>query len=458
VTTFRRLLAATIVDPLLWDVAKRIPLRRRLGEFRAAMEHSRREQKHRLERRLRDLLLHAVEHVPFYREAAGASCAEIAGDPLGALQAFPVVEKDDLRRRGKTLICEMGRRTFSNASGGSTGEPVHFLQDSVFMTAAIAAKWMAFELAGISRGDSIVRVWGARRDFRTHRYPLLRSVRDRIDNRVVLDAFRMGTEQLEAYSRLLSSRTFDCVEGYADALFELALYAEAHGVPFKRPRAVVTSATTLLPHMRREIERTFRARVFERYGAREVGDVAAECVQHEGMHILEDTNYVEVVDQDARPVGVGEEGDVLVTNLWNYTMPLIRYRLGDRAVLGRRQCDCGLPYPTLRRVAGRTSECLRAADGSVLSAASVAQLIGVVWGRGAIHRFQVVQEASDRVVVRVVPQGERTELPRSVGDAIVEALREALGERTTVEIVVQRELQPGPTGKIPYVVSRIEEG
>jgi phenylacetate-CoA ligase len=453
----RRALAWGLVDPLFWNVVKRLPVRQRLAEFRKGQWDDRGVFEDRRSRRLAALLKHAVSRVPFYRDRArGIPLDRIDAAPLQALEAFPILERSDLHEHFDALTCEMGRGTARDSSGGSTGVPVQFLHDGVYLSAAIAGERLVFEWAGVRTGDRAVKLWGARRDLPSGRRHPLGGLSDRLYHRLVLDAFRMGDPEMADYVRRIDRFQPLSVEAYADAAYELAAFARRTGAAFASPRSIVTSATTLFPHMRQEIEKVFGAPVFDRYGTREVGVIASECDRHEGLHVVGECVVVEIVDGDGRPVGEGQEGDILVTNLWNYTMPFIRYRIGDVAVRGQTGCACGRPYPKLERVVGRAdSRIVRSAGGVVLPEYFI-HLIGVEYNSGAIRKFQVVQEAIDRIVIRVVPQDGARNEALAARDEIARHIIDKMGAPCSVEFVIEDDIEPTKTGKHLYTVSRIE--
>jgi phenylacetate-CoA ligase len=455
----RRAFASGVVDPLFWDAVKRLPVRKRLAEFRRGQWDERSKFGERRDLRLAALLRHAVSRVPFYRDrVCGAPLDRIDRSPLEALTSFPILTRSDLHEHFEALACEMGRGTVWDSSGGSTGVPVRFLHDGEYKSAAIAAERLAFEWAGASVGDRIVRLWGARRDLPSGRGRPWGGLADRLYNRLVLDAFRMDDAAMAEYVRRIGRFRPLCVEAYADAAYELAAFVRREGVSLARPRSVVTGATTLFEHMRREIEEVFGAPVFNRYGTREVGVVASECDRHQGLHVVGECVVVEVVGGDGRPVGEGQEGEILVTNLWNYTMPFVRYRIGDVAIRGEAGCDCGRPYPKLERVLGRTeSRIVRPAGGVVLPEFFI-HLIGVEYNSGAIRKFQVVQEAVDRIVVRIVPFDEKREDALADRDEIAAHIARAMGEPCSVEFAIEDDIEPTATGKHLYTVSRVKRG
>lgn len=146
--------------------------------------------------------------------------------------------------------------------------------------------------------------------------------------------------------------------------------------------AVITSAGTLYPFMREKIAKVFKCRVFNRYGCREVGDIACERPGYEGLWVAPWGNYVEIIDGDGNPVPGETEGEILLTCLTNYAMPFIRYRIGDMGMWvdqgGARWDGCAL----LRNVSGRVTDCIFRKDGSFVSPEYFIHMVGVALNLG----------------------------------------------------------------------------
>lgn len=454
----RRFTAARIVDPLFWSVVKRLPVRARLNEFRRAQWDDVATFEERRDRRIAALLRHAVSRVRFYRERAGdLSPGSIEEDPLGALREFPILERTDLHDHYDDLSTGGRRGATPGSSGGSSGTPVRFLHDGEYQSAAIAGRTLAFEWAGLHVGERYARLWGAQRDLPSGRHAARSRFGDFLYGRLVLDAFRMGDREMADYVRRINRFRPVCVEAYADAAHELATFARRSGSKLARPRSIVTGATTLFPHMRAEIVEAFGAPVFDRYGCREVGTIASECDRHGGLHVFGECVVVEIVDSGGRGVGPGEEGEVLVTNLWNYTMPFIRYRIGDVAVLGAGECPCGRPYSLLERVVGRSESRIVRPDGGVVMPEFFIHLIGVEYNRGAIRKFQVVQEAVDKLLVRVVPFEGAADRVLADRDEIARHIASAMGGPCSIRFSLEGDIEPTRTGKHLYTVSKLED-
>jgi len=451
---WRSVLAERIVDPTA-AVLRRVPVPLRLAEFRAAQWGDPAIFRARQTGRLADLLVHATTRVPFYAERMlGATPEAIRSDPWGCLQAFPVLERNNLEHHLEELTCDVGQGVLPYSSGGSTGVPVRFYRDRRYLAAAIASTQLCYEWAGLRRGERHIRLWGATRDFRD-RQARLKGIGRWLCDVTFLDAFRMGEEDMRRYVRFLNRRPVACLEGYAESLFALAEFAEHEGLRVTPPGGIMSSAGMLHPHMRETVERVFAAPVFDRYGCREVSSIAAECERHRGLHILGETTIVELVDRDAREVSEGETGEILVTNLWNYTTPFIRYRVGDEAVRGADCCDCGRPYPLLERIVGRTGAGVVRDDGTTVPPVFFAQLLGVEENHGNIASFQIVQETTDWVRVRLVSRRGTGGPDGPARDSIAARIREVMESACRVDFEVVEEIEPTPTGKHLSVVSRV---
>ncbi len=154
----------------------------------------------------------------------------------------------------------------------------------------------------------------------------------------------------------------------------------------------------LEPSARTLIEEVFGCRVFNRYGCREVSVIASECAEHAGMHVMAEGLYVEVVRGD-RPAQPGELGAVLVTDLLNLAMPLVRYRIGDMAAVEDGGCACGRGLPRLRTVEGRVTDFLVGTDGRLVSGAALT--VCVVAKRPTLGQVQLWQDRPGRVLYKI---------------------------------------------------------
>lgn len=212
----------------------------------------------------------------------------------------------------------------------------------------------------------------------------------------------------------LSGHRRPIVSGYPSSL---VWFAERLGPRVSRlhPQMVATRGEILHKDVRRSLENAFGCPVFDFYNSEEIGNIAWQCPMNEDrMHVNSDACVVEVVDEEGRPLPQGKQGRILVTNLYNLTMPLIRYDLQDRGVvlsIHAHRCACGSRNPTIGLVEGRNDDFLQLSDGSRVSPRLLAtrfdyevEASRVPEYQGPMHRgYQIVQDALDHLTVRVVP-------------------------------------------------------
>ncbi len=221
---------------------------------------------------------------------------------------------------------------------------------------------------------------------------------DKLYNRKVLSAFDLSDETTPRFHRELVAWRPEVIVGYTNALYSFARSLRERGLAAPSPRSVVVGAEKLHPFQRELIEDVFRAPVFETYGSREFMLVAAQCERRQGLHVTAEHLIVEVVDDEGRPVAEGLEGRVVVTDLFNYAMPFIRYATGDRAIAGG-MCDCGRGLPTLRSIVGREADVIHTPAGRRVTGLFFPHLLKDF---PDVRRFQVVQERPDSVVLRLI--------------------------------------------------------
>lgn len=184
-----------------------------------------------------------------------------------------------------------------------------------------------------------------------------------------------------------------------------------------RPAAVVTSGEPQTEEARRLMCRAWDEVLFDGYATTETGLCGMECTHHRGIHLLEDLTIFEVVDDDGRPAAPGVEGRrLLVTNLFNTALPLIRYELSDLVTIAADPCPCGRPWRLAAAISGRREDILRlpASTGALLDVHPTA-LTGPLERMPGVRRFRIVHE-HEGIIVSVVAEP----------DADAERLRNAL--------------------------------
>ncbi len=352
--------------------------------------------------RLQVLLRHAYEQCPFYRErmdGAGLRPADVRS--LDDLRRLPTLEKSDLQQQGERMIARDWPKDdlLPNQTGGSTGTPVKFYAGNDRRRSRAAALIRHNRWAGWDVGDRVAVLWGASRD-RPRQDWRARLRRALLRQPLWLDTASVTEQRLAEFHRELLAYRPRVIQAYARSAVLFAQYLDAHGLKPWRPHSIVTSAEVLEPEERALIERVFGCPVFNRYGCREVSVIATECDAHRGMHVMAEGLHVEVIVGD-RPAKPGEMGSILVTDLLNHAMPMIRYRIGDMGSWEEGNCPCGRKLPRLRDVHGRVTDFLVGAAGQLVSGVFLATY--VVAHRPSLGQVQIHQERAGEVTYRVRP-------------------------------------------------------
>jgi len=452
----RRAIATKVADPLVWK-AKGMPVLARLREFREGQLDDRETFERRMNARLAELLIHAMERVPFYRErVSGLSPDAIRSDPLSSLARFPILEKGFIRDNPDSLMCETASRLVRQHTSGSTGMPLSFYRDAHSLGASLATTQLALGWAGVERGERRVRLWSPRTDAASGRW--LRRFADRLHDRVLLDTYLMTDETIREHLRIIGARPVAALEGYPAALEEISRFAERHGLELPKPRVVISAGSNLYDHMRVRIEESYGAPVFDEYGNMEVGLVSSECGRHRGMHVMGETTILEVVDAEGQPVEPGVVGELVATNLWQESMPFIRYRMGDRGSMSEDRCDCGRPYPLVGGVVGRSGQSFVRKDGTLIIPDVLTNIIAGESEIPDVRKFQVVQEAHDHIVVRFIPERGTEGIPSALRDKITARISEIMHAPCRVDFVVEDRIETAPSGKYFYAGSKVTVG
>jgi phenylacetate-CoA ligase len=352
------------------------------------------------QRRLGKLLEYANVHCPLYRErfrAAGWREGEMPD--AAAWRSLPLLTKRDLQQHGSAIESEAFPRAQRqrNQTGGSTGSPLQFQVDRARFATRMASTHRHNAWAGHQPGDWMAVLWGARLDAHAQD-----GLWDRCRERLLYRTVELNTSSVtlpdwDRFVQAVRRRRPRFLLAYARAAVALAEYLDGCGIGDLRFHAIITSAEVLSPAHRQIIECTLGGRVFNRYGCREVSVIASECAAHSGMHVNAEALLVEVVPD---PGLSAPWGRVVVTDLLNFSMPLIRYDIGDVARWSEAPCVCGRGLPMLAEVQGRTTEFLRLPGPRVVSGPALTLVFADL---SSVRQVQIVQRPSQEVILKVVP-------------------------------------------------------
>jgi phenylacetate-CoA ligase len=401
--------------------------------------------------RLTQLLEFAGTHVPYY---AGLfrDLNRSAGDFVdpAAYHLIPVLTKDIIRRHLADLQADpgSGRRGYRNRTSGSTGESLHFITDLRSHAYRLADEYRGKTWTGFTRGDREAILWGAPMDIkRSERWRA--RLRGLLAGQLFLSAYDLSPQRLDEYVDAIRQFRPKLMIGYPSALEVFARHCLHAGVSLRpHPRSIIASAETLWDHQRDLFKEAFGCEVYNRYGSREMGVIAHECAAHAGLHVSSDRLLLEIVDDEGRPCPPGQWGEMLITDLQSYAMPMIRYRIADRAAWATQSdCPCGRRLPLLSGVEGRSMDVVTSPNGQRLG--------GTFWtillkSRPGLEWFQVVQDSSAAITVSYVPTSG---FNPAVLDYFRAQIKERLGEDIIVGFREVEKIELTDSGKHRLVIS-----
>jgi phenylacetate-CoA ligase len=384
--------------------------------------------------RLQQTLAYAQSRIPLYASARWREAS------ASNLRSWPQLEREVVQRRGPELLAPSpARRLTYRSTSGSTGRPLRVALDPAADAWSRANIFRTMLWFGVQPGAKRLML-SASGDS-----PLLNWLR----NVKAFSARDLSPERLRTALDYLVRERPAYVWGLPSAIVELARMArEASAPPLPLVPFVRVYGEMLFPFQREEIEAGLGGRIVETYGCEEIGMIAHACPAG-SMHVLDEHVHVEIL-REGQPVAPGESGEVVVTVLTNRAMPLIRYRLGDRAKLFRERCPCGRPHPVLSDLQGRVGDVLPAADGTPVHGNVLGYGLRDVLAnvpRGAVG--QVLYEQRDpltwRILVKAGPGFDEHIVAR-----LIETVRGPFGARCRVSVEEVGSIPREPSGKFRY--------
>jgi phenylacetate-CoA ligase len=398
--------------------------------------------------RLTAILEYAARNCPWYREAIPIGTGGAPHQNVEDLLArCPVLTKDDLQTSLALLRSRSFRgRATAKTTGGSTGQPVILHKDRAATGREMAATWLSYGWFGVRIGDRSARFWGSPHTWRRR---LRYFGADFAMNRVRFSAFSFNETDLSRYWHRMLRFQPQYLHGYVSMLEAVARFVQKEGWDGRRLaklKVVVATAEVLSEPQRALLSETFGVPVLNEYGCGEVGPIAYGCPAG-SLHIMTENLFVEILDDQGNPSAPGDAGHIVITDLNNRAMPLIRYQVGDFGVMGG-PCPCGRGFPVLGSVWGRAYDFVEGPNGERFHGEFFMYAFEDLRSSGVpVQQFKVVQESQRRLRV-LVRCGE------SQNHEVVPRIRKALVERLPgMEFVIETvsEIARAPSGKMRVI-------
>jgi phenylacetate-CoA ligase len=380
-------------------------------------------------------------------QGAGVQPEELAS--LADLRKLPLMNKHDAATNRDALVWRgVPGGAFKYNTGGSSGQPLIFHFGRRRQASDAAGRMRARGWWGVRPGEPEVYLWGA--PVELNKTDWVKTVRDRLINQLVLNAFAMSPARMDGYLDAIEAFKPHCLYGYASSVALLAAHAKERNRKPRLPalKVVCTTGEPLYDHQRALISDVFGVPVANEFGSRDIGFTAHETPQGQ-LLLMSESIVLEVLDEVGNPVAEGELGEAVMTGLCSDAQPFIRYRTGDMVRLSPEADRAGRGLHVIAEVVGRSTDFLVRADGTIMHALAG---IYVVRGTEGVAEFKLVQHELRDLEVLVVPDARWT----PAGALAIEAgLRQRLGADVRVTVRVVEAIAPEASGKHRYVVSHV---
>jgi len=405
--------------------------------------------------KLYTLLNYSIKNIPYYRKIATGSEITISKDTIFEdLTKFPLLTKEIIRNHWHELQYNpKDKKYFQTTSGGTTGEPVKILHDYNFKIESNASTIVFDEIGGYKLGNKLVKLWGNEKEILDNTSGFINKVKSRwMQNIIFLNSFILSDTILENYiERIQKSRPRNII-AYVQSIFEMAKYVDKRNVELPKIQSIIVSAGVLDDKVKTYIERVFKCPVFNRYGSREVGLIASSCKKSNKLHINMFSQYIEILKENLIKSKEHESGNIIITNLNNFIMPLIRYKIGDRASFDYSKCLCGLENISFDTIMGRTVSLFKNLTGDQIDGEFFTHLF---YFKEEIIQFQIIQKIIDEIQIHLVTI-QNQPLNDILRQDLIDNIQKVMGSRCKVRFIYHNQILPSSSGKFQYTISYLE--
>lgn len=397
-----------------------------------------------------DLALHCFNTVPYYKQLFGQ--LDLQPHELSSTSNWdklPILEKHKLKHDYSSLMSNSSHTNNSYVchTGGSTGQPVQFLTDMALYQRSVVWLDLVFSWCGWKPGELKLHFWGSQQPLV---YPSLYTRwRSRLTGQYIIPVYSYEEKDLADWFRIIRLLRPTVLYGYPTVLNDLATWLNSGKYSVPKIKGVYTTAETLLPHQRTAIEKAFVCKVYNQYGSRETPGIACECPEG-NMHLFTDMNRVEFLNENT-----DDSSEIIVTPLFNFAQPLLRYRIGDMGKKKNGCCSCGRGYPMMEITIARSRDLLFGLDGKKIHPGFFTRMMD---NKSWVKSFQFRQTKKNTIQLFIVPEKsiEKQTATLKLQEELTPIIQSSLGEGMILQIHSVKHLDRTVAGKHRFVMNEID--
>ena len=398
--------------------------------------------------KLRRLIEHTYSNVQLYRdmmEAASVKPSDIKN--TGDIEKLPIITKTELREGfpDKVIAQNLPKSRFIlDKTSGTINQPLEFYKDKNDELNESCARFRWLINAGYKLGEKRILIKGEK--------PKDSNVDSRYSRLKFISAFGMNEKEFDKWFDFLVKFKPTTIESFPSPLVSFSNYLKKNNKKLNVP-IIITLGEMLTKENRKLIEERFNGKIYDSYGCSEAMYIAQECDTHNGLHYDMCRFLVEFVNNNDKGVKEELEGDVLITNLDNYVMPIIRYKVGDMAILSSKKCVCGSNFPKIKEIKGRIVDQLKSPSGKILDLPYFATIFEDEVRY--VRHFQIIQKGKRYLLIKIVFNSKKEE-NKQVISRIKKKITDYVDKGMKIEISPVDEIPLGRTGKRIFIKSEVK--
>lgn len=406
---------------------------------------SKEEMQENINKRLRNIIAYSYKNVPYYKNLFNKH--NLRPEDIKTtddITKIPILEKETVRTQPEELISKLynKRKLLCINTSGTTGKTMRIYVDKDSRRHGYAFYTRLKKWAQVGNGKNIT--FAGRVFIPPNQSHKIFWRYNAIMSNYLFSSYHISEENIPHYIEKINEIEPEFIDSYPSSIYNIARFALQKGFYIHSPKAIITSSETLLDHQREIISKAFNAPIFDQYGSAEQVLFISQC-EYGTYHIHPEFGFVEILKNNNNE----EAGEVIATGFINRAMPLIRYRIGDTAIMGEEGCECKRNFPVIKKIIGRVDDMIITPEGNY-----VGRLDPIFKGLSTIKHAQIVQEKLDHIVVNIVPAED---YHGNDGQVVIKELKKRLGEKMRISINIVSDIPLTKAGKFRSVVSHISE-
>jgi len=364
---------------------------------------------------------------------------------------IPVMTKQDLQQPLQNRLSNglAKKDIFINKTSGSSGNPFIFAKDKFCHALTWTHIFSRYKLHNIIPNQSFeARFYGIPKDFVGHQKERLK---DKMAGRFRFNIYDLSDAVLAEFVNEFKQKKFDYINGYTSSIVQFAKYVLNEGIQLKQIcptlKLCIVTSEMLFEEDKKILEEAFQVPVVNEYGASELDLIAFQNPQDE-WEINSKTIWVEILDDHNKPVPYGEEGNIVITALYNKAHPFIRYKIGDVGIL---DLSSTAKKPILKKLIGRTNDFAILPSGKRVPGLTFYYVTkSVIEDKGVVKEIKVLQKTKSHFEVQYAADRE---LHNEEIKAIENAMTTYLEPNLQIEFVQLETLERSKSGKLKQFTS-----